>query len=47
VFFYAKIEYHYFLKGDVAWAWLVFNGGTAFIIWSLSQTLKNYSKIVK
>lgn len=47
VFFWAKIQYHYYDVGDVAWAWLVFNGGTAFLIWTLSQTVKNYSRIKK
>lgn len=43
VFGYAKIEYHYF-GVDVAWAWGVFNIGTAALLFQLSNSRKRMQR---
>ena len=45
VFFSAKIDYHFFEIGDVAWKWLVFNVGTGGLLLSLALNVQKFSSL--
>lgn len=47
VFLSAKIDYHYYQIGDVAWKWFVFNVGTGVLMLSMALALKKYSNLTK
>lgn len=47
IFFYAKIQYHYYNIGDVAILWFIFNVGTACMLIHLSNEALNVRSDLK
>lgn len=47
VFFYAKIQYHYYNEGDVSILWFIFNVGTASLLIYMSKESFNVNSDIK